>query len=557
MRRIILPVLVLLAMATNGLGQSTSLPNTVQSTERNYRQNYLKGNPYLPGGWEVHHSLPQKYGSLLMNSRINIHDTENLRGVDPATHKEITNAWSKWERDLGRKPIVKEIGEFRNQLDKKYSGKFYTPNSKYADFRTPLNHLLPQVRTNEQRLNLYRDTVDQRRYSGRPKLMKTLGNFAPESFNLPTTAPGLSTTVRLRTSDNRENAQTLRYAKSLQGDGRFNVIGLNRQHLNAAGKTDADIVFRHKSTGLQVRMEVKHMTPNSQRANLPKIKTQILKMALDARITGEMQVWANSHAIQPEVRVFAKQHGIRVEERLRAGGNTNVQQPGNRSFQDFVKDMDNELRIQARLSALAGSVKAGMGAYLAYQAIGQLESDLANFGGTHGDWLRVGEHGSTLLAGAGSSVAGAAQLVRQIPVLANSARLVRLTKWGGRLGMAGSVLAEVFLVNQYISGNLTERQFWHGQASLGGGLAGGGAGGLVGFKAGVGIGGAIGSFFGPGGTIIGAGIGGTIGLIGGGFGGGYAGAHFAGLGVEGRYRLKDAEQQEKYSQFLLCHYQAP
>ena len=469
MRRIILPVLVLLAMATNGLGQSTSLPNTVQSTERNYRQNYLKGNPYLPGGWEVHHSLPQKYGSLLMNSRINIHDTENLRGVDPATHKEITNAWSKWERDLGRKPIVNEIGEFRNQLDKKYSGKFYTPNSKYADFRTPLNHLLPQVRTNEQRLNLYRDTVDQRRYSGRPKLMKTLGNFAPESFNLPTTAPGLSTTVRLRTSDNRENAQTLRYAKSLQGDGRFNVIGLNRQHLNAAGKTDADIVFRHKSTGLQVRMEVKHMTPNSQKANLPKIKTQILKMALDARITGEMQVWANSHA----------------------------------------------------------------------------------------DWLRVGEHGSTLLAGAGSSVAGAAQLVRQIPVLANSARLVRLTKWGGRLGMAGSVLAEVFLVNQYISGNLTERQFWHGQASLGGGLAGGGAGGLVGFKAGVGIGGAIGSFFGPGGTIIGVGIGGTIGLIGGGFGGGYAGAHFAGLGVEGRYRLKDAEQQEKYSQFLLCHYQAP
>jgi hypothetical protein len=245
---------------------------------------------------------------------------------------------------------------------------------------------------------------------------------------------------------------------------------------------------------------------------------------------------------------------VRVEERLRTGTNL---RPGDRSFQDFANGLDKELRVQARLSAVAGGVKAGMGVYMAYQAIRQMKNDVASFGDTHGDWFRIGEHGSTLLAGGGFGTAGVAQLARQIPALANSGRLVSLTKWGGRLGVAGTLLAEGFLANQYLSGDLTERQFWHGQASLGGGLAGGAAGGWVGFKAGALTGGAIGSFFGPAGTAIGAGIGGTVGAIGGGVGGGYAGAHFAGRRVEGLYRLQDAEQQERYAQYLLRHYQSP
>ncbi|NLX96749.1 MAG: hypothetical protein GXY83_11280 [Rhodopirellula sp.] len=431
------------------------------------------------------------------------------------------------------------------------------PLARYPGIRTQFNQSLSQALSNEQRLALYRQTVAQGGNSGRPMLMRMFGNFQPGSFNLSPTTPGLSTTVRGLASDNanyvKGHARTLRYAMSLQGDARFNVAGLNRPRVNSAGRTDADIVFRHQSTGLQVRMEVKNMTPASQRANLQNIQRQILKMAQDARMTGEMQVWANRQNVLPEVRAFAERHGIRVEERLRTG-NTNVR-PGDRSFQDFASGLDKELRLQAKLTAMAGSVKAGMGAYLAYQAIRQLEGDVSSFAGTHGDWLRIGEHGSTLLAGGGFGSAGAAQLARQIPALANSARLVSLRKWGGRLGVAGTVLAEGFLVGQYLSGDLTERQFWHGQASLGGGLAGGAAGGFVGFKAGALTGGAIGSCFGPAGTAIGAGIGGTIGAIGGGVGGGYAGAHFAGRGVESVYRLQDAEQQESYAQFLLSHYQ--
>ena len=198
-----------------------------------------------------------------------------------------------------------------------------------------------------------------------------------------------------------------------------------------------------------------------------------------------------------------------------------------------------------------------MGAYLTYQAIRDLATEIADFSGTQGNWLRVGQHGSTLLAGGGLGTAGVAQLASQVPALANSARLLSLTRWGSRLGVAGIGLAEGFLVGQYLSGDLPERRFWHGQASLCGGLAGGVAGSFAGFKAGALAGGAIASLFGPGGMATGARIGGTIGGIAGGFGGGYAGAHFAGRVFESLYPLRDVEQQERYFQFLLQHYNSP
>lgn len=431
---------------------------------------------------------------------------------------------------------------------------------RYPGIRDQFNRSLSQAKTSEQLLNLYRQTLAQGRYSGKPMLMRMFGNFQPGAFNLNPSTPGLSTVVRILASDNpnkvKGHSRELRYAMSISNDPRFRDIRLGERRVyRHLGGGEADIVFRHQGTGLQVRMEVKNMTPFSQRRNLAKIQNQILRMAQDARRTGEMQVWANRENVLPEVRAFAERHGIRVEERLRTGRAN--WQAGDRSFQDFANGLDKELRVQARLTAMAGSVKAGMGAYLAYQAIRQLANDVAAFGSGEGDWLRIGEHGSTLLAGGGLGTAGVAQVTRQIPALANSARVVSLTKWGGRLGIAGTVLAEGFLLGQYMSGDLTERQFWHGQASLGGGLVGGAAGGFVGLKAGALTGGAIGTFFGPGGTLIGAGIGGTIGALGGGIGGGYAGSHFAGRGVERLYQLQDAEQQESYAHFLLRHYQSP
>ena len=305
-------------------------------------------------------------------------------------------------------------------------------------------------------------------------------------------------------------------------------------------------------------MEVKNVTPASQCSNLGKLQTQILKMAEDARLTGEMQVWANRQNILPEVRSFAERNGVRVEERLRTG-NTNLL-PGDRKFQDFANGLDKELRYQARLNALAGSAKAGMGAYLAYQAIGQPQGDLSRFEGNPGDWLQVGEHGSTLIAGGGFGISGMAQLARMAPSLANHARLISVTKWGGRLGIAGTILSEGFLVSQYLGGHLNERQFWLVQTSLGGGLAGGATGGLAGYWIGAGFGALVGSVVPGAGTAAGAAVGyswgSSIGGIVGSVFGGYTGSNWAGRGIESFYQMKDAKHQESYAEFLKSHYQS-
>ena len=459
-----------------------------------------------------------------------------------------------------------------------------SPLPRYPGIKTQFNQSLSQARTNEQRLDLYRQTTAKGRYSGRPMLVNMFHNFDPKRFQLDPSTPGLPTTLRTLASDNNNvvkgNARTLRYAMSLQGDGRFKVVGLNLLRNNAIGKTDADIVFRHKSTGLQVRMEVKNMTISSQRSAFPRLQKQILKMAQDARDTGEMQVWANRQSVLPKVRVFAEQHGVRVEERLRTGSTNLLQR--DRKFQDFANSLEKDLQFQAKLSASAGGLKAGMGIYLAYQAVLQLENDISNFGGTQGDWMRMGEHGSTLIAGGWFLLDGAAQVGRQLPEFANSARLVSLTKWGGRLGFAGAILAEGFLMYQHWSGNLTEQQFWKGQASLGGGLAGSAVGGWAGFWAGAGVGGAAGTIIPGFGNIAGAAVGGFLGAIGGGYWGGQGGSLLSELYFESDkplpnnrkmgngpgqlivpdrrvqpYQLQDALQRERYAQFLLLYYQSP
>lgn len=353
-----------------------------------------------------------------------------------------------------------------------------------------------------------------------------------------------------------EPHSTLRYAMSLQRDSRFQVIGINQARSNSVGATDADIVFRHRPTGLQARMEVKNMTPASQRADFERLQSQILKMAQDARSTGEVQIWANRQDILPKVRDFAERNGVIVAERLRTGSKSLRSE--DLGFVAFANSVDQRFRMQASLNALAGGMQLGMGAYLAYQSAQQLKTEVNIFSGTQADWLRVGEHSSTLLVGGGLTAAGAAQLFRQIPGLANSSRLLLVSRWGGRVGIAGAVLAEGFLLGQYMTGTVTERQFWQGQASLGGGFAGGAAGGYVGFKAGALSGAGIGfAFGGPHGAAIGATIGGTVGAVGGGVGGGYAGAHLAGLGVERLYRLKDINQQEVYALFLVNNYKSP
>ncbi len=93
----------------------------------NYRNNFLEVNPNIPKKYQVHHSLPQKYENILNDTRINIHETQYLRGIDPTIHSKITNEWTKWDKSLGRTPTAQEIINFSKQIDSKYGNYWYKP----------------------------------------------------------------------------------------------------------------------------------------------------------------------------------------------------------------------------------------------------------------------------------------------------------------------------------------------------------------------------------------------------------------------------------------------
>ncbi|MBI9051971.1 MAG: hypothetical protein JEZ00_21325 [Anaerolineaceae bacterium] len=94
------------------------------ANKSNYRKLYLEEFSNLPQGWQVHHTLPQKYEAIMDAAKINIHDVEYLKGIDPKIHPKITNEWAKWEKALGHTPSAEEVISFSNTIDAKY-GKYW------------------------------------------------------------------------------------------------------------------------------------------------------------------------------------------------------------------------------------------------------------------------------------------------------------------------------------------------------------------------------------------------------------------------------------------------
>jgi hypothetical protein len=157
---------------------------------------------------------------------------------------------------------------------------------RYPGIRTQFNISLSEVSTVAGRVDVFRTLVRRTQFGW--ITTRSHGILRPGRFYLDPYLPRVSTsfvTLASTSPTATGNFRTLLYSNSLEADGRFRVLGLNRPRRNSLGRTDADVVFRHQPTGLQVRLEVKDMSPASQRSKLGEIKTQILKMAQDARLT--------------------------------------------------------------------------------------------------------------------------------------------------------------------------------------------------------------------------------------------------------------------------------
>jgi len=105
--------------------QTAVLVHNCPANANNYRANFTTEND-MPDEYQVHHSLPQQYSELFEDSDINIHDNEYLRGVDQATHQQITNAWRIWGA-ANSSPTAGDVMDFASEIDEQFGESMVFP----------------------------------------------------------------------------------------------------------------------------------------------------------------------------------------------------------------------------------------------------------------------------------------------------------------------------------------------------------------------------------------------------------------------------------------------
>jgi hypothetical protein len=162
--------------------------------------------------------------------------------------------------------------------------------------------------------------------------------------------------------------------------------------------------------------------------------------------------------------------------------------------------------------------------------------------------LRIGGHGSMALGGGLLAASGSAKVAE---ALGYAGKLERLSRWGGRLGVAATALGGVALGSallwQYQSGYLTDRQMARISISTAGGMlagAGGAWGGAM-------LGAALGTMIAG---LPGTALGGTVGGVLGGLAGGWTGHTLASTGVESYFEMHDGKMEEKRINAVYAFY---
>lgn len=434
------------------------------------------------------------------------------------------------------------------------------PAPRYQQIKTWHEQQWALATTPSEKMEVLRQTVRQGRHSGDRRLFNQFKNFGGD-FAFDTDLPGLRQSILYLASDNRNvamgAARTLRYAGVINGDARFEFTGLNRVIENAAGKTDADLLFRHKQTGKSVRIEVKEWSPQAQRANLRRAETQFRKMAEDRRVTGRLQAWVNRRGNTPRIESLGKKYGIPVYANVATG--KTAYKPGQMTLAKVLNDTDRRATFFPR--TISGGLELGLGAYQLWVAgpemWNELELLLDPDRADQASRARLGQQGSLALGGGLLTMSGGIKSLDTISKILKfqklsslSTRLSGLSRWSGRLGVGVTLLASGFVVGQYYRGDLTDRQFTQILSPMGGGVLGGLGGGWGGAALGSWVGFMCGGPFG-------AGIGGTIGAILGGFGGGYAGSSLVAYGVNTYYAIKDQSMEAERVKAIYAHYGLP
>jgi RHS repeat-associated protein len=94
----------------------------------NYRELFIESTgENLPEGWAVHHSIPQRYETLMSSEGINVHELQFLRGIEPAEHEVITGIWQQWHGAAGGNPTAAQVADFAKFIDELFGEHFFWP----------------------------------------------------------------------------------------------------------------------------------------------------------------------------------------------------------------------------------------------------------------------------------------------------------------------------------------------------------------------------------------------------------------------------------------------
>ncbi|TVO58591.1 hypothetical protein [Denitromonas halophila] len=198
--------------------------------------------------------------------------------------------------------------------------------------KPPVGGTYQEIKTWHERLLTTAPSLSQRQAGmravvrsgplGQRGLQRIFNNFEGR-LALDPRIPGVERNARLLASSSKSQrkgyVREVLYAANIHADRRFELIEMGRKLDRPWGKTDADILFRHKKTARVVRLEVKDYSLRSQVTNEAKLKHQISKMTKEARLTGEQQVWINRRSVTPEIHRYATRRGVMVLSNVGTG----------------------------------------------------------------------------------------------------------------------------------------------------------------------------------------------------------------------------------------------
>lgn len=353
----------------------------------------------------------------------------------------------------------------------------------YREVKTWHEQFLRERPVPADRLDAMRSIVKTSQF-GERGLNRIYGNFEG-TRSIDPTIRGVEQTVLLQRSASNSQAKGYRrellYAIEFHNDPRFSLEEMNRVLKRPWGHTDADIVIRHRPTGLYGRVEVKDVSLASQKTNLSRLKEQVDKMALEARSTGQVQFWMNRREVLPEFQEYANKRGVRVLGNVKTGRSSIGEAMPSQTAMDTVA---TDMAQASRRRAIAGSaglaygawmlVESAPGAFYAFQTV--LNSETR----TSQAWRRLGEQGFYAVAGGGMTLSGGALLWSRYASEGVQGKLFYLSRVGGIASITALGLGEVFLISRYVYGDVSSREFWTTQSVLGFSVVGGIAGFWVG-----------------------------------------------------------------------------